>query len=79
MCENYRWCRSWCLIKKKCGNINVSFDREINSFEVMYNLHAITIIWILQLCVMADSQPSLKYVYVISKTFQLRHLEQPMV
>jgi hypothetical protein len=44
----------------------VSFEREINGCVFMYGLRAITMIW---LFVMADSQPSLKY--MISKTFQM--------
>jgi hypothetical protein len=45
-----------------CGNVNVSFDRCINSYQFMYSLCATTIICVLQWSLMADSQPSLTHV-----------------
>jgi hypothetical protein len=46
----------------KHGNVNVSFDRKINSYGFMYSLCAITVTCILQLTIMTDSQPLLQHV-----------------
>jgi hypothetical protein len=46
----------------KCGNVNVSFVKKINSCRFMYILHATTITCILQVSTVAVSQPLLTYI-----------------